>query len=74
MDLEATEQRRRDLRRERLDRAMDTRDFIARERERILKKDFIAPVCDMYRSSLSLSESWREKFTRFWNLPKDFQF
>ncbi len=74
VDLEATEQRRRDLRRERLDRAMDTRDFIARERERILKKDFIAPVCDMYRSSLSLSESWREKFTRFWNLPEDFQF
>jgi N-methylhydantoinase B/acetone carboxylase alpha subunit len=74
VDLDATEQHRNDLRRERLDKAIDTSDFIVRERERILKRDFIAPVCDMYRSSLSLSENWRDKFSRFWNLPEDFQF
>ena len=74
VDVTATEQNREALRKKRLERAVDARDFIQEERERILKRDFIPPVCDMYRSSLSLSKSWREKFYRFWNLPEDFQF
>ncbi len=74
VDIEATETRRREIRRERLEKAVDTSEFIARERQRVLNRDFIDPVSDMYRSSLSLSESWRDKFYRCWDLPDDFTF
>lgn len=73
VDLSATEERRRDIRRQRLEQAVDTSDFITQERQRILDCDFISPVRDMYRSSLALSESWKEKFYRSWNLPEDFE-
>jgi N-methylhydantoinase B/acetone carboxylase alpha subunit len=74
VDSAATEERRKEIRRQRLERAVDTSEFIARQSQRILDHDFINPVCDMYRSSMALSPSWKEKFYRSWNLPEDFEF
>jgi N-methylhydantoinase B/acetone carboxylase alpha subunit len=47
-------------------------EFLAAERERVVAGSFIDPVLDMYRSSMELSPTWREKFVSFWNLPADF--
>ncbi|HFE66382.1 MAG TPA: acetone carboxylase subunit alpha [Chloroflexi bacterium] len=74
VDLEATEKRRQEMRRERLAKAIDAQEFIAKERERVLNRDFIPPVYDMFQSSMALSPSWREKFYGFWGLPDDFEF
>ncbi len=74
VDPAATRQCRNDMRASRLEKAMDVKDFLAQERERVLAKDFIPPVYNMYKSSLSLSEAWRKKFFDCWDLPEDFTF
>jgi len=73
VDSEATAVKRAELRQQRLERAVDTAEFIRDQRQRILDRDLITPVCEMYRSSLSLSPSWREKFYHSWDLPEDFE-
>jgi N-methylhydantoinase B/acetone carboxylase alpha subunit len=74
VDTAATEEHRQAKRQERLTKAMDAQDFIAQQRERVLHRDFIQPVYEMYQSSMALSESWKKKFYTFWNLPEDFTF
>lgn len=68
-----TAEKRKAMRLNRLKKAVPVRDFIKKERERILKRDFIDPVKDMYKSSMELSEEWREKFITFWDLEEDFK-
>ena len=41
------------------------------EREKILKKDAAVQVRHMYAGSFALSQSFREEFKEFWNMPKD---
>ena len=74
VDVKATHRYRASYRKRRLKKAIDTKDFLAKERERVLAKDFITPVYNMYKSSLSLSADWRKKFYEFWDLPEDFSF
>jgi hypothetical protein len=61
------------MREERLKRAVPAEEFIAKERALILSRQMAAPVLEMYRSSISLSPQWREKFYAFWSLPADFE-
>jgi N-methylhydantoinase B/acetone carboxylase alpha subunit len=72
VDVKATEARRKEIRQERLSRAVPVSEFLTAERERVIAGSFIEPVIDMYRSSMQLSAQWREKFVSFWNLPEDF--
>jgi N-methylhydantoinase B/acetone carboxylase alpha subunit len=72
VDAAATDARRAEIRQERLARSVPASEFLAAERERVLAGSFIDPVLDMYRSSMELSPTWREKFVSFWNLPADF--
>ncbi|MCL6576824.1 hydantoinase B/oxoprolinase family protein [Kyrpidia sp.] len=72
-DLEKTAARREQMRKERLARAIPAEAFLERERDRILHRDFIEPVLEMYQSSMDLSPEWREKFLKFWELPEDFR-
>lgn len=71
---EASDAKRREIRQERARRAVPVRLWMERERERILRKDFIEPVISMYRSSMALSEGWSKSYRSFWNLPEDFEF
>lgn len=70
-NLEATARLREQMRQRRLDQSMDARDYFDKERERVLNKDFISAVYDMYKSSMDLSPEWSAKYRAFWNLPDD---
>lgn len=72
VDEAATAARRAEKVAERLASAVPASEFLAAERQRLLDGDLIAPVAEMYRSSMELSERWREKFLSFWELPADF--
>ncbi|SFI59218.1 hydantoinase B/oxoprolinase family protein [Thermoflavimicrobium dichotomicum] len=73
VDHKRTAEKRKEMRLNRLKKAVPVKEFMKKERERILKRDFIEPVRDMYQSSMELSSEWREKFITFWNLPEDFE-
>lgn len=73
-DEEATAAAREVMRKTRLARAADAKTYVAKERERVLAKDFIAPVRTMYASSMKLSDRWTKHFRSFWDLPDDFVF
>ena len=42
------------------------------ERERILNREFVPEVLEMYRDSMQLSSKWKDEFATFWQLPTDF--
>jgi N-methylhydantoinase B/acetone carboxylase alpha subunit len=73
-DVDATETRRREIRAQRLARAVATRDWMAAERERILAADMIAPLIDMYGESMKLSPRWAAEYRGFWDLDPAFEF
>jgi len=73
VDVTKTEARRKEKRRERLEKAIPVSQFLKEQRERILRRDFIQPVREMYQSSMDLSPEWRQKYLSFWNLPEDFR-
>jgi acetone carboxylase, gamma subunit len=58
----------------RLERACPTREWWARERERVLAGDLIEPIKVGYEESLKLSPRWAAEFRGFWDLPEDFGF
>ena len=67
----ATEAKRADIRKDRLAKAVPTRDWMAKERERILNKDTGVHVQQMYASSFQLGPKWAQEFRDFWDLPED---
>jgi acetone carboxylase alpha subunit len=71
VDAEATAKRRMAVRKERLARAVPTRDWMHEERERILTKHASAQVKHMFATSFGLSEKFLGQFKAFWNLPAD---
>jgi acetone carboxylase alpha subunit len=73
VDPEATEARRRAIRRERLEQSVPTQEWMARERERILAKDAGLQVQQMYAASFKLGPRFEQQFRSFWNLPADWQ-
>lgn len=73
VDAEKTAERRAEIRKERLARAVPTRDWMKEERERILNKHAIPAVKHMYATSFGLSEKFLNEFKTFWDLPEDWQ-
>lgn len=72
VDRNKTEEKRKNIRKERLKKAIPVSEFIENERKRILNREFIQPVLDMYQSSMELSVEWKQKFVDFWKVPQDF--
>jgi len=73
-DPAATQQRRAEIRLRRGERAVPVAQWREQTRNRVLAKDFLYPVKDMYRESMALSERWAGEFRAFWDLPDDFTF
>jgi len=70
----ATAQRREEIRKARLRRAVPTREWMTGERERVLAGELIQPLKDMYAESMKLSPRWAAEYRGFWDLPEDFEF
>jgi acetone carboxylase alpha subunit len=67
-DLHATDERRRHMRRQRLDRARPVAAWLADERHRVERSDFAPEVRRMYCSAMRLSHRFAEEFRSFWGL------
>jgi acetone carboxylase alpha subunit len=48
---------------------MPTKQWLTKERQKILAKDASVQVRHMYASSFALSEKFTNEFMEFWNLP-----
>jgi len=70
-DSAETEQRRKELREQRLERSVPVGDWIAGQKARVERQDFIDPVRKMYRESADLSGAWLDDYRRFWGLSGD---
>jgi N-methylhydantoinase B len=73
-DPDATERRREELRRARLERAVPAREWWDAQRERILAGEISHPLRGMYAESMKLSPRWAAEYRGFWDLPEDFEF
>ena len=73
VDAAATQARRAEMRKERLARALPTREWMKEERERILNKHASVQVQHMFATSFALSEKFTNQFKDFWTLPADWQ-
>ncbi len=74
IDAEATREAREQCRRDRAARAMPVKDWIAGQRDRLLRQDLGREVKDMYNDVFGFSERWSREYREFWNLPADFTF
>ncbi|ACR02064.1 hydantoinase B/oxoprolinase family protein [Thauera aminoaromatica] len=73
VDAAKTQARRGEMRKERLARALPTREWMKEERERILNKHAAVQVRHMFATSFALSEKFTKQFKDFWSLPDDWQ-
>lgn len=73
VDAAKTQARRAEIRKERLARALPTREWMKEERERILNKHAAVQVKHMFATSFALSEKFTQQFKDFWSLPADWQ-
>jgi len=72
VDVEATEKSREEVRASRLNKAIPVEQWIETERKRVLKKDFVTEVSNMYKDTMGISDRFAKEFKEFWNLPEDF--
>jgi acetone carboxylase alpha subunit len=73
VDVTKTAARRAEIRRERLARAIPTREWMKEERERILTKHASPQVRHMFATSFALSEKFKNEFKSFWSLPEEWE-
>lgn len=73
VDTDATKKRREETRKARLDKAIPVKDWINSERKRVVNKNFVSEVQNMYKDTLNISEKFAKEFKDFWNLPEDFK-
>jgi acetone carboxylase alpha subunit len=74
VDAKATEERRAQIRKDRLAKAQPTREWMKQERERILNKEGADDtVKQMFASSFRLGPRFEQEFRDFWELPDDWQ-
>ncbi|NMG68509.1 acetone carboxylase subunit alpha [Azoarcus communis] len=73
VDAAKTQARRAEIRKERLARALPTREWMKEERERIVNKHAAVQVKHMFATSFALSEKFTQQFKDFWSLPADWQ-
>jgi hypothetical protein len=75
VDIPATEKRRKDVRSERMKKAIPFKEWWAQERKKVEARENMDPaVLEMWRSSMELSPSYGEELLAFWHLPDDFVF
>ncbi len=72
VDEEGTKNTRREMYERRKKRAVPAREWWTQERDKVVNKQFTELVYDMYANILDWNKS-REKFTKFWQLPKDYE-
>lgn len=68
-----TEALRAQIRKDRLAKAVPVKEWMAKERERILAKDAGIHVQQMFAASFKLGPRFEESFRKFWDLPTDWQ-
>lgn len=66
-----TEDLRKKMRSERIKKAVPVKEWMAKEKERIINKDASIQVRHMYATSFALSSRFLEEFRAFWDLSKD---
>ncbi|MGX0905066.1 acetone carboxylase alpha subunit [Roseovarius sp. MBR-79] len=72
-DEAGSEALRAKIRKDRLANAQPTREWMAKERKRILAKDAGTHVQQMFAASFKLGPTWEQGFRKFWDLPDDWQ-
>ena len=73
LDAAATTAKRAALRKARLDESQPAADWWQQERNKVLAKDFVPEVHEMYSQSLSFAK-FDGEFRRFWQVPAEFNF
>jgi hypothetical protein len=69
---ERTAERREQIKKERLTRAVPTKEFLARERKKVAAGDFAPIVKEMYNDSFNNSPRFLREYREFWELPETF--
>lgn len=69
IDRKETEIKRNAIRKARIGRGTPTRDWMEKEREKILDHDASVQVKQMFASSFALSPKFLSEFKNFWDLP-----
>ena len=73
VDVARTATRRKAIRKERIARAIPTRDWMKEERARIMTKHASIQVRHMFATSFGLSVKFKDEFKAFWDLPADWE-
>jgi acetone carboxylase alpha subunit len=73
VDAQQTALQRLEIRRQRLERSVPTREWMKEERERIVTKSASLQVQHMFATSFGLSNKFEQQFRSFWNLPEDWK-
>jgi acetone carboxylase alpha subunit len=73
VDARQTALQRLEIRRQRLERSVPTREWMKEERERIVTKSASLQVQHMFATSFGLSTKFEQQFRAFWNLPEDWK-
>ena len=71
VDINATENRRKEIKQERLDRSMPAQDWMKEEKKAIIDKEASQQVQVMFAESFALSEKFTDEFKSFWDLPEE---
>lgn len=73
VNIAKTAARRKEVRKERIARAVPTREWMKEERARILTKHASVQVRHMFATSFDLSAKFKKEFKAFWDLPEDWE-
>jgi len=74
VDHDATEQRRQEIREERLAEMESFEEFYDRERDRVKRGEMNEPIDRMYTGVFEMSDEWADEFRAFWELDEEFTF
>jgi acetone carboxylase alpha subunit len=69
LDADKTVQLRAQIKKERLARAIPTRQFVAKARQDVIEGNFAPIVKEMYNDSFNNSPRFLKEYREFWNLP-----
>jgi acetone carboxylase alpha subunit len=70
IDEKRTQERRQEMRKERLNRGVLTSEWMKQEREKVINKQASVQVRHMYAGSFALSQKFLREFKEFWSLPE----
>ena len=73
LDEAATTARRQEIRKQRLERAVPTREWMAHERQKIIDKRASTQVQQMFAASFKLGPRFYADFKAFWELPDEWE-